>query len=526
MVKPAIVISAFDRPRSLRRLLDAINSATYPSSDIELVISIDGEGDTEVMELAEAFHWEHGTKNIIRHTVNLGLKRHILSCGDLTKKFRAIIVLEDDIEPSPYYYHFAQAALPVYEDDDNVAGISLYSYRVSESDNRSFDPIEDGKEVYLMQVASSWGQIWTYGQWSKFKEWLDHGGKTNEVTPDYLDGWSEQSWKKKFIEYLIDSGKWFVYPRVSLTTNHEDPGEHGFGTGIYQVPVLNGEKQWQLPRSSEIKTRYNAWFQPVIGSENYSSENASTSLEDTFSIWVNALSIPETVESLKSIQLQNRANIVVYVATDEHLKKALKPKCLEVLGESVHWKIVANNSVDIKRKFQSIATIALEINSGDQLAHGAIECVSDVFKQFPNLAMVVGLPENEHTVDHRWNSELLMHLARKNKKIPSILGVFRKVHTIQLHEPELPELMNALNKFQLHLIAKPLILRSGSGMELKSEENISAKLIDSVRPRWKRCLTILVSKLFPNSELYTFVSGLPDVIRYDNINKTYYLSRS
>ena len=525
MVKPAIVISAFDRPRSLRRLLDAINSAIYPSNDIELVISIDGEGDSEVMEWAEAFHWKHGTKNIIRHSVNLGLKQHIISCGELTKKYGAIIVLEDDIEPSPYFYQFVQAALPVYENDDSVAGISLYSYRVSESDNKPFDPIEDGKDVYLMQVASSWGQVWSDGQWSMFKGWLDDGAKTDKETPDYLDGWSEQSWKKKFIAYLIDSGRWFVYPRVSLTTNHEDPGEHGFGTSRYQVPVLMGEKQWQLPRSSDIKTRYNAWFQPVVGLENHSSEGAFNSSADTFSIWVNVLSIQETVESLKSIQLQNRANIVVYLATEERLREALKAKCNEILGESVHWKVVTNSLYGIKRKLLSIATISLEIDSGDQLVHGAIECVSDVFQQFPNLAMLLGLPENERTVDHRWNADLLMHLAKNKKKVPSILGVFRKVHTIEQQEPEIPELMNLLTKYQLHLITRPLILRSGD-RDLECVENHPAQLTQSNRPAWKRFLTILISKLYPNSELYTFVSGLPDVIRYDNINKTYYLSRS
>jgi hypothetical protein len=44
--------------------------------------------------------------------------------------------------------------------------------------------------------------------------------------PAYLQQWGPESWKKHFIHYLVDTGKYFVFPRISLTTNFEDYGTH------------------------------------------------------------------------------------------------------------------------------------------------------------------------------------------------------------------------------------------------------------------------------------------------------------
>ena len=83
---PAVVIPAFNRPKSLLRLLRSLDKGDYPlNHSIELIISIDGGGDHEVLRIAKEFNWNFGTKTIIEHDENLGLKNHIISCGDLAK---------------------------------------------------------------------------------------------------------------------------------------------------------------------------------------------------------------------------------------------------------------------------------------------------------------------------------------------------------------------------------------------------------------------------------------------------------
>src|SRR4051812_782733 len=94
---PAIVISAYNQPASLSRLLASVESAIYTAADIPLIISIDKSDEPEVRAIAEAFHWKHGDKRIILHEAPLGLKQHILSCGNLSLVYGAILLLEDDL---------------------------------------------------------------------------------------------------------------------------------------------------------------------------------------------------------------------------------------------------------------------------------------------------------------------------------------------------------------------------------------------------------------------------------------------
>ena len=89
MMKPAIVVVSYNRPNSLRRLLNSVKSAVYHSNDIRLIISVDyqdSHNHNEVVQLANEFDWVYGEKKIIEHKENLGLKAHVLSCGDLVNK--------------------------------------------------------------------------------------------------------------------------------------------------------------------------------------------------------------------------------------------------------------------------------------------------------------------------------------------------------------------------------------------------------------------------------------------------------
>lgn len=527
---PAIVISAFDRPRSLERLLGHLSKGIFSSPDIPLVISIDGGGDDEVLKLATEFEWSHGAKEVIHHSTNLGLKEHIISCGDLTSRFGQVIVLEDDLGISPFFYEFALKSIATYADSEEVAGISLYAYKVSENGFDDFLPIDDGKDVYLMQIASSWGQIWTESQWSGFRSWMGSGGDMDKLTPDYLDGWSDRSWKKLFIKYLIQKDKWFVFPRVSLTTNYEDAGEHSFNSGRFLVPMVQGEKQWEFPAISEIRVRYDAWFKPTAQTlevyKDVSGQklNETTASDSTFSINVDAEPISGLEQTLQSIAKQSWSAAIVYVQVNDEQSLAAKELCKQHLDSSVTWKILVDHTEEELIKRSSISDFVVSVNSGDIFCENALSSVATVFDQIPNLAMVCGMLESGNTIDHRWNAERYLIKARNGEQVPTLSAVFRKVHTME-GSTEYPSMLSALKKFQMHLVAIPLVIGQTSD---DHNEVIKTSLdgIEYSRPWWKRALTTVVGSFAPDSELYTFVSGLPDVIRYDHVHGTYYLSRS
>ena len=119
---PAIVISCFNRPKALKRILEFLKSADYPSlKNIPLVISIDGGGLSSIIDIANEFDWPYGDKKIIKYEKNLGLKDHIISCGDLTSDYGSIILLEDDLVVSKSFYHFACKSAEFYSKDEAIA---------------------------------------------------------------------------------------------------------------------------------------------------------------------------------------------------------------------------------------------------------------------------------------------------------------------------------------------------------------------------------------------------------------------
>ena len=262
---PAIVVVGYKRPLALKRLLTTIAQANYNGyRDIPLIISIDRGDCSETVRVARDFVWQYGIKRVIEHPQNLGLRQHILSCGDLTREYGAVIVLEDDLLVSPEFYHYTVKASAFYNDSPEIGGISLYSYDFNEYAETKFIPLEDGYDNYFIQTASSWGQAWTLEQWESFRQWYDADPcmlSIDKVAPRKLQEWSETSWKKYFIKYIIATNKYFMYPRISLSTNSGDRGTNHGGGGNFQVSLLMGSKQYNFSQLEESLSVYDSHYE-------------------------------------------------------------------------------------------------------------------------------------------------------------------------------------------------------------------------------------------------------------------------
>jgi hypothetical protein len=267
MMQPAIVVVTYNRPESLSRLLASILGANYPeNSDVTLVISIDHSGNEDVITVAQDFDWPYGEKVVVAHETNIGLRCHILSCGDMTAKYGAVIILEDDLFVSPAFYSYSTQAINFYGNTSDICGISLYAPEVNEYVCIGFTAVNDGYDNYFVQSASSWGQVWTQKQWQAFKVWYgsaySEGVNGSDNVPEMVAGWPETSWKKYFIKYQTIKNNFFVYPRVSLTTNFCDVGQHNkINSMRFQVPLLISEKQWKFSTLVESRSIYDAFFE-------------------------------------------------------------------------------------------------------------------------------------------------------------------------------------------------------------------------------------------------------------------------
>ncbi len=262
MNNPTIVVIAYNRPASLQRLLKSLAKAAYPTSEVTLHISIDKSEEPQVAKIAEDFEWKFGPKKVELKSENLGLKRHVLACGQLVDAYESIIILEDDLLVSPSFYQFVQKANAYYLPEEKVAGVSLYAYAVEENNFYPFVPYKGDSDVHFIQMASSWGQSWTKSQWSNFKDWLlrfPHG--KSEQLPAYALKWSDNSWKKLFINYLIDTDRYFVFPNHSLTTNFEEFGTNVSSQGGFQVELSKDLKEWKFSSFSDSNAVYDVYFE-------------------------------------------------------------------------------------------------------------------------------------------------------------------------------------------------------------------------------------------------------------------------
>ncbi|CAL2060693.1 glycosyltransferase [Tenacibaculum sp. 190524A05c] len=265
MGNPAIIVIAFNRPNSLKRLLTSLDSADYKNREIPLIISIDhqdSDKNKEVIAISEEFKWNYGVKKVIKHSKNLGLRTHVLLCGDMVNDYDNVIILEDDLYVSPRFYSYASEALDFYKDSEEIGGISLYNHKRNFLNRIPFEIIPDSNDVFFLQIASSWGQAWSRKQWMSFRTWYENIDlKELKKLPAEVYNWPESSWLKYFIAFLISRDKYFVYPNKSLTTNFGDGGTHNLEKNLdYQVPLFYGDGLKFIDLDDSLNV-YDAYFE-------------------------------------------------------------------------------------------------------------------------------------------------------------------------------------------------------------------------------------------------------------------------
>jgi hypothetical protein len=264
---PAIVVNAYQRPSALERLLASLRGADYPDgARIPLVISIDGGGDPEVRTLADRFEWPFGDKRVIVADQNLGVVQHFFVCGDLSREYGSIIYLEDDLLVSPVFYHFAAQALPFYGPDSRVGGVSLYALWFNGYTQQPFVPLEDGSDVFFLQVPYTQGLAVTRAQWERFVAWLESEAHAPRLDLPLHQAWlhfrDAHDWFPMLARFVIATDRFWVYPRLSLTTGFGDAGEHfSAPTTFFQVPLQRSKTRFALNSLDDSLAAYDSFFE-------------------------------------------------------------------------------------------------------------------------------------------------------------------------------------------------------------------------------------------------------------------------
>lgn len=348
---PAIVVIGYKRPVAIKRLLDSIKVAIYPSDSIPVVISLDGGYSSEVYDICERFKadFKYGTVEIIARSENLGLKNHVLSCGDFTNRFGSIILLEDDLYLDPQFYIYAKESALFYSNEVSVCGVSLYAQKYNETARLPFQPIETNYSTYFMMLACSWGQVWTNEQWVQFRNWYGDGTIEIDHTPipANVKNWSDRSWKKYFQAYMVENDKYFVYPYRSYSTNFCDLGaQHSKEiTSVFQsymsLPTRHLDSL-NFPVYESTHVSYDAYMEPCYKSFYEIIEHSKESLcVDLY----GTKPISELLQYEHSLTIKSVTNPI------KQFDQSLKPHDLSICVEGIGLKSISlARSIDVLDK--------------------------------------------------------------------------------------------------------------------------------------------------------------------------------
>ena len=268
MSKLGIVITGYNRADSMRNLLNNL-LCIRTNVEIPLEISIDNGGTPDLNRIAEEFEWPFGEKTVTIHQQKLGLVKHFIWAGDQTERFTNVLFLEDDLLVSPEVINYSLQLIDFYENDEHVAAASLYNPVLVEATGTKFYQLQDEYDAYFLQQPY-WGNIWFKNKWCEFKKYLETYEVKPELIPSNVAEW-DRSFKKIYIQFLVETNRTVVTPKVSVVTNNGIAGIHGGDMYAYQSQLQLEAKKYNFPTLKQSRSRYDCFEE--IESEVLASYN-------------------------------------------------------------------------------------------------------------------------------------------------------------------------------------------------------------------------------------------------------------
>lgn len=165
-----IILFIYNRPELTRMTLEALSRNQLADESV-LYIFCDGAKDSashqqinlihEAKEIAKEKNW--CSEVIIRESENnLGLAKSIISgVTEIVNKFGRVIVLEDDLETSPYFLKFMNDSLTVYENNKKVISVGACNFFANDE--------ETTPETFFIPIPDCWGWATWSDRWVLFE---------------------------------------------------------------------------------------------------------------------------------------------------------------------------------------------------------------------------------------------------------------------------------------------------------------------------------------------------------------------
>ncbi|SFT01521.1 glycosyltransferase [Sphingobacterium wenxiniae] len=269
-----IVLFVYNRPKHTRRTLAALEKNLL-AKDSLLYIFSDAAKNADAVEdvnkvraiIREPWDFKHIT--IIERHKNWGLANNVIDgVSKVIQEHGSVIVLEDDLETSPYALTYFNDGLTRYAAEERVMEISGYMY-----------PVQHPRRLpksFFFRVANSWGWATWKRAWDHFNpdiEELTKNFKRRDIKRFSIDG-KENFWKqvKEFKAGKINSWaiRWYLsvfkqnglvlYPRHSMIQNigTDGSGTHSDLDNVYKVELATAKVKYFPTEIEENKKAYDA----------------------------------------------------------------------------------------------------------------------------------------------------------------------------------------------------------------------------------------------------------------------------
>lgn len=249
MTKAPIALFVYNRPEHTRITFDSL-IANLGFSDSRIYIFCDGPKKKKDIPAVQATRelmrsYELPNATLLESGHNIGLANSIIAgVTELCDRYGKVIVLEDDLDISPYYLEYMNMALAKYEKNELVMHISGYMFPVN----------GELPETFFYRVPSSWGWATWKRAWDQFrpdahelladfkdtrKRWefdiqgsMDFYKMLRHQTEGKIDSWAIRWYASVFLNRGL-----CLHPGKSLVNNigHDGTGVHCDETDVYDV---------------------------------------------------------------------------------------------------------------------------------------------------------------------------------------------------------------------------------------------------------------------------------------------------
>ena len=259
----AIVISGGMRTESCVRLLASLERASNEGDRVDVDVWLEPQKDHApgFLTAVRRMPWSHGAFRVMAWENHAGLRTQWIdtwaaslhaSGQRLTPTTPEVaIILEDDLEVSPFYWRWLKAAHTFYAAEDRLAGFTLERARTCEA---FCGDLEGGPTRFFgYRLVGTWGWSPKPAHMTRFRTWYhtlpsNYNPLVNTIIRSkwYSErvraGQAERMWTMHHVKYAdLHPDAYTLYVKLdgrqALVTNHEEPGLN-YGGNKYNVTLL------------------------------------------------------------------------------------------------------------------------------------------------------------------------------------------------------------------------------------------------------------------------------------------------